>query len=139
MCSNARTGNGSRCTCPLREKFWEGFANAIERPSLFQDPRFSDRPARINHQEDLIALMTPIFKTKPRSEWCARLDKEGVPFSPVYDSSEALEDAQAKFLEIEVEAQHPAMGRFRTVRFPVNFDGQLIVRMWPSAPHARRT
>jgi crotonobetainyl-CoA:carnitine CoA-transferase CaiB-like acyl-CoA transferase len=106
------------------EKFWEGLANAIERPNLFQDPRFSDRPARINHQEDLIALMTPIFKTKPRSEWCARLDKECVPFSPVYDSSEALEDKQAKFLGIEVEAQHPTMGRFRTVRFPVNFDGR---------------
>jgi crotonobetainyl-CoA:carnitine CoA-transferase CaiB-like acyl-CoA transferase len=113
------------------EKFWKGLANAIERPTLFQDPRFADRPARIAHQEDLIALMRPIFKTKPRSEWCARLDKDGVPFSPVYDSSEALEDKQAKFLGIEVEAQHPTMGRFRTVRFPVNFDGKRISDMVP--------
>ena len=113
------------------EKFWEGLAAAIEQPHLFQDPRFADRPSRINHQEDLIALMTPIFKTKPRSEWCARLSREGVPFSPVYDSSEALEDEQAKFLGIEVEAQHPAMGRFRTVRFPVSFDGKPISDVQP--------
>jgi crotonobetainyl-CoA:carnitine CoA-transferase CaiB-like acyl-CoA transferase len=106
------------------EKFWEGLARTIGRPDLFQDPRFADRPARIEHQQDLIELMTPIFRTRSRAEWCATLDKEGVPFSPVYDSSEALEDPQAKHLGIQVEATHPTMGRFRSVRFPVNFDGQ---------------
>ena len=39
---------------------------------------------------------------------------------------------QAKHLGIEVEAQHPTMGRFRTVRFPVNFDGQRLSEI--SAP-----
>jgi len=106
------------------EKFWEGLANAIERPKLFEDPRFADRPSRIANQEALIHLMTPIFKTRPREEWCARLEKEGVPFSPIYDSSEALEDPQARHLGIEVEGRHAQMGRFRTVRFPVNFDGE---------------
>jgi crotonobetainyl-CoA:carnitine CoA-transferase CaiB-like acyl-CoA transferase len=105
-------------------KFWEGLADAIGRPDLFKDPRFADRPARIAHQDDLIALMAPIFATRPRADWCAALEERGVPYSPVYDSSEALEDRQAKYLGIEVEAQHPTMGRFRTVRFPVNFDGE---------------
>jgi len=113
------------------EKFWEGLAAAIEKPDLFQDPRFADRPARIAHQQDLIDLMTPIFRKKTREEWCARLAKEGVPYSPVYDSSEALEDKQAKFLGIEVEAQHPTMGRFRTVRFPVSFDGEPLSQVTP--------
>ncbi|HEY2068392.1 MAG TPA: CoA transferase [Rhizomicrobium sp.] len=107
-------------------KFWQGLANAIERPTLFEDPRFADRPARIKHQNDLITLMTPIFKSKPREEWCARLEGEGVPYAPVYDSSEALQDRQAKHLGIQVEAEHPTMGKFRSVRFPVNFDGQRL-------------
>jgi crotonobetainyl-CoA:carnitine CoA-transferase CaiB-like acyl-CoA transferase len=105
------------------EKFWEGLAATIERPDLFADPRFADRPGRIKHQDDLIALMTPIFKTRPRGEWCSRLDSAGVPFSPIYDSSEALQDRQAVHLGIQVEGRHPSMGAFRTVRFPVNFDG----------------
>ena len=75
--------------------------------------------------------MTPIFKQKPRAEWCGRLAKEGVPHAPVYDSSEALQDPQAKFLGIEVEAQHPSMGRFRTVRFPVSFDGERVSEIVP--------
>src|SRR5512142_3436920 len=59
------------------EKFWEGLANAIERPDLFQDARFANRPARIAHQDDLIALMTPIFKRRVRAEWCERLKEQG--------------------------------------------------------------
>jgi len=105
------------------EKFWQGLATAIDKTDLFEDARFADRPSRIKHQEDLIVLMTPIFKTRTRADWCARLDSQGVPFSPVYDSSEALEDRQAKHLGIQVEGRHPKMGLFRTVRFPVNFDG----------------
>jgi crotonobetainyl-CoA:carnitine CoA-transferase CaiB-like acyl-CoA transferase len=113
------------------QKFWEGLADAIGRRDLFADSRFADRPARIQHQEDLIALMKPIFAEKSRAEWCAMLEKEGVPYSPVYDSSEALEDRQAKHLGIEVEGQHPTMGRFRTVRFPASFDGERQTRVLP--------
>ena len=113
-------------------KFWEGLAETIGRPDLFKDPRFADRPARIAHQEDLIALMTPIFRTKTRAEWCDALAAQGVPHAAVYDSSEALEDPQAKHLGIQVESHHPTMGRFRTVRFPASFDGQRLSEV--SAP-----
>ena len=113
------------------EKFWEGLATAIDRPDLLQDPRFAERSGRISHQDDLIAVMTPIFKARSRAEWCVVLEKEGVPFAPIYDSSEALQDPQAKHLGIEVEAQHPTMGRFRSVRFPVNFDGQTLSKIEP--------
>lgn len=113
------------------EKFWQGLAVAIEKADLFEDARFADRPSRIRHQDDLIALMTPIFKTRRRADWCERLDGHGVPFSPVYDSSEALEDRQAKHLGLKVEGQHPTMGTFRTVRFPVNFDGTHATAVTP--------
>jgi crotonobetainyl-CoA:carnitine CoA-transferase CaiB-like acyl-CoA transferase len=41
----------------------------------------------------------------------------------MYDASEALEDPQARHLELLVQAEHPTMGSFRTVRPPVTFDG----------------
>jgi len=113
------------------EKFWTGLAEAIERPRLFDDPRFADRPARIEHQPDLIALMQPIFKTRTRNEWCQRLEEHGVPFSAIYQSDEALEDPQARHLELLVEAAHPTMGTFRTVRSPVSFDGERSLAVRP--------
>ncbi len=108
------------------EKFWVGLADAMGRPDFLTDDRFCDRAGRIKHNESLISLMAPIFKRRSRAEWCAALAEQGVPYSPVYTSAEALEDRQAKHLGIQVEASHPTMGRFRSVRFPVNFDGQPI-------------
>ncbi|MFM0149458.1 CaiB/BaiF CoA transferase family protein [Paraburkholderia sp. RL18-085-BIA-A] len=106
------------------DKFWQGLARAIEHPELFEDPRFSDRNGRIEHQSELIQILSSIFSTRARAEWCARLEREDVPHAPMYDTSEALEDPQAKHLELLISTQHPKMGEFRTVRPPVSFDGE---------------
>lgn len=104
-------------------KFWQGLVAAVGRPELMQDPRFCERKGRIAHQTDLIDILTPIFAMRTREAWCALLVKNEVPHSPAYDSNEALEDSQAVHLGIAVEAHHPQMGPFRTVRAPYAFDG----------------
>lgn len=104
------------------EKFWQGLANAIELPDLFQDPRFANREARIANQEQLITLLSKCFATQSRAEWCRRLEEEDVPHAPLYDSSEALEDPQAKHLQLQIDGVHPEGGRWRTVRSPVSYD-----------------
>jgi len=105
------------------EKFWQGLANAIERPDLFQDPRFATREGRIAHQDDLIALLDGLFRERDRAAWCARLETEDVPHAPMYDTEEAMQDPQARHLQLEVSAPHPAGGEWRTIRSPVSFDG----------------
>jgi crotonobetainyl-CoA:carnitine CoA-transferase CaiB-like acyl-CoA transferase len=104
-------------------KFWTGLTEAVGMPDLQEDPRFKERLQRIGHQDDLIDILTPVFKTKTREQWCAVLLEKEVPHSPAYDSDEALEDPQAKHLGIEVSGTHPEMGLFRTVRSPFSFDG----------------
>jgi crotonobetainyl-CoA:carnitine CoA-transferase CaiB-like acyl-CoA transferase len=108
-------------------KFWDGLAQAIERPTLFADPRFATREARIEHQGDLIELLTAIFRGRARAEWCRRLEALDVPYAPMYDTDEVPEDPQAQHLQLFVDAPHPgrpAGGRWRTVRSPVAFDGE---------------
>ena len=73
-------------------KFWENLTKIIERPDLLTDERFAERPGRIAHQDDLIEIMTPIFKTRTRDEWCERFSTFDMPYSAAYDSNEALED-----------------------------------------------
>lgn len=106
------------------EKFWQGLANAIERPELFKDARFATRETRIDNQETLIDLLGELFRQRPRAQWCERLEAEDVPHAPMYDTSEALEDPQAQHLQLLVTAQHPTLGEFKTVRSPVSFDGE---------------
>lgn len=108
-------------------KFWEGLAKAIEKPDLFDDPRFATREARITHQPELIALLTGLFQRQPRAEWCRRLEAEDVPHAPMYDTDEVPGDPQAKHLQLFIDTAHPAHpegGRWTTVRSPVSFDGE---------------
>ena len=131
-------------------KFWDGLARAMERPDLFDDERFASRDARIGNQEALMAVMGPIFRTRERADWCARLLAEDVPHAPMYTTAEVPEDPQARHLQMFVETTHPVIGRFRTVRSPVSFDGQRALDVtappllgehndelrdgWPAAP-----
>ena len=104
-------------------KFWTGLLEATGQTQLADDPRFSERLERIQHQDDLIEILTPVFKGRTRDEWCALLLENEVPHSPAYDADEALEDPQAQHLKIKVTAPHPEMGTFTTVRAPYAFDG----------------
>ncbi|HBP28114.1 MAG: CaiB/BaiF CoA transferase family protein [Advenella sp.] len=113
------------------EKFWQGLARAIEQPLLFDDPRFCDRNGRIQNQDALIQILGGIFAKHSRNEWCRRLESEDVPHAPMYDTSEALEDPQARHLQILVSARHETMGDFHTVRPPVSFDGQRSTKVIP--------
>lgn len=105
-------------------KFWEGLAKAIEKPDLFDDPRFATREARITHQPELIELLSALFRQRERAEWCRRLEALDVPHAPMYDTNEVPEDPQAKHLQLFVDTAHPEGGRWTTVRSPVSFDGE---------------
>ena len=105
------------------DKFWKGMLNATGQQHLASDPRFAERLDRIRHQDDLIEILTPVFRTATRDAWCARFEENEVPYSPAYDSDEALEDPQAKHLHIAVTVPHVERGDFTTVRAPYSFDG----------------
>jgi crotonobetainyl-CoA:carnitine CoA-transferase CaiB-like acyl-CoA transferase len=109
------------------EKFWQGLATAIEQPDLFEDKRFATREQRIVHQERLIELLGGKFKRRTRDDWCARLQGLDVPHAPMYDTDEVPEDAQARHLQLFVDAPHPdpaVTKRWRSVRSPLSFDGE---------------
>jgi crotonobetainyl-CoA:carnitine CoA-transferase CaiB-like acyl-CoA transferase len=105
-------------------KFWENLAAAVGHPDMLEQPAFSTREARIAHYEDVAAFLAPIFATRTRAEWNDELTQREVPNSPVYDTTEVLATEQAKVLGIEVSDPDGPHGEFRTIRFPVSFDGE---------------
>jgi crotonobetainyl-CoA:carnitine CoA-transferase CaiB-like acyl-CoA transferase len=111
------------------EKFWQGLANALELPRLFEDPRFADREARIAHQEQIAGFLREQFLRHDRATWCRRLEAEDVPHAPMYDSAEAMQDPQVRHLQLEVAAPHPEGGSWRTIRSPLSFDGQRALQV----------
>jgi crotonobetainyl-CoA:carnitine CoA-transferase CaiB-like acyl-CoA transferase len=78
----------------------------------------------MDNQEAMIEVLSGIFKTRTRVEWCNRLVAEDVPHAPMYTTPEVPEDPQIQHLQMFVEAPSPQGGTFKTVRSPVSFDGQ---------------
>lgn len=105
-------------------KFWENLAIAVGQPDMLSLPAFESRDARIAHYEDVVAFLAPIFAGQPRDHWTAELTRLEVPNSPVYDTAEVLATEQAKVLGIEVTDPDGPKGEFRTIRFPLSFDGE---------------
>jgi crotonobetainyl-CoA:carnitine CoA-transferase CaiB-like acyl-CoA transferase len=105
-------------------KFWENLAVAVGQPDMLSLPAFESRDARIAHYEDVVAFLAPIFAKQTRDHWTVELTRLEVPNSPVYDSAEVLATEQAKVLGIEVSDPNGPKGEFRTIRFPLSFDGE---------------
>lgn len=105
-------------------KFWEGLAQAVDWPDMLKRPEFADRDARIANYEKVVEQLAPRFRTRTLAEWCDRLGRADVPHSPVHDAAAALATDQARHLQLQVEADRPGTGCFRTVRSPVSFDGE---------------
>ena len=104
-------------------KFWENLATAVGVSDMLERPEFASREARIAHYEDVVAFLAPIFATRGRADWAETLTRLEVPNSPVYDTTEVLATEQAKVLGLEVADPDGPKGEFRTIRFPVSFDG----------------
>lgn len=105
-------------------KFWENLAEAVRMPDMLSRPEFRGREERIANYENVVALLAPLFKAKDRDDWCDELARREVPHSAMRTSAEVVDSAQADALGLVVEDANGPQGAFRTIRFPVSFDGQ---------------
>ena len=105
-------------------KFWDNLAQAMGVPDMLARPEFESRPARIRNYDQVIAFLAPIFKSQPRAHWEERLAALEVPHSPILNSKEVIEGPLGQHHQILSEAESPR-GTFRTIRFPLRFDGEI--------------
>ena len=104
-------------------KFWEGFVAALERPELASDRRFKTREQRIRNFPELTRVAGEIVGRKPRAEWMAVLEANDVPFAPVHNIPDVIDDPQVKHLETFRTLKHPTAGDMTAIRRPVRIDG----------------
>jgi formyl-CoA transferase/CoA:oxalate CoA-transferase len=97
---------------------FRALCQVLGRPELASDPRFSENPARVAHREELIPLLEERFRQRPRGEWLARLLAAGVPAGPVNSLADLFGD-EGLVGGLLLEVEHPAVGRYRTVRCPL--------------------
>ena len=64
--------------------------DCIGRPDLVSDPRYSNNAARIEHREELVALIADRFCRETTAYWLAELARRRIPAGPINDIGEVL-------------------------------------------------
>jgi len=101
------------------DKLFSALCDAIGRPELVRDPRFSDRAARLAQRPALVAEIEKATTGEPRAHWLGRLDAAGVPSGPINSYPEALADPHTLALGMVVDLVHPGAGAVKALGVPV--------------------
>lgn len=107
-----QTADGWLVVFCAKEKFWVELANAMDAKTLLDDPRYANFSDRLNHREQLVSELKPLFQERTTSDWLERL-RGVVPCAPVNDVNAALEDEQVRARNMIIEVDHPEFGRLR--------------------------
>jgi crotonobetainyl-CoA:carnitine CoA-transferase CaiB-like acyl-CoA transferase len=98
--------------------------SAMERMDLASDDRFKTRDRRIKNYVELTRVLAAVIVTKPRAEWMARLEANDVPFAPVHNIPDVIDDPQVRHLGTFRTLRHPTEGEITAIRRPVTIDGE---------------
>jgi crotonobetainyl-CoA:carnitine CoA-transferase CaiB-like acyl-CoA transferase len=104
---------------------WKKIVDAMDRPELADDPRFSTAPDRVVHRDACDALLKEIFSQFTSEEIVQRLGGAGIPCGVVRTLGEALEMEEASGSGSIAHVEYPGkVGTIRSVRIPIKFDGE---------------
>lgn len=114
--------------------FWRRFCAAVGRQDLVDDPRFKTTTDRRDNRDELQEIVSGILRAKTRAEWERILDEADVPYGPILDVVEALEQEQFVARDVVFSMHHPTAGDIPMVRPPIRFVGEDLAASTGAAP-----
>jgi crotonobetainyl-CoA:carnitine CoA-transferase CaiB-like acyl-CoA transferase len=129
----APTKDGWICISANTQKQVFGFFDAIGRPELKTDPRFSTVPARFANVKEYFEIRFEALKARTTGEWVEIFDRADIPAMPYHTLDSLLEDphlADVGFFELK---DHPTEGKTRNMRLPNKWSTG-VRREWKPAP-----
>lgn len=100
---------------------WAPFCRALGEEGWLEDERFADSRTRYNNMPLLVAKIDKSLARKSRDEWGVIFDAEHIIWAPVLSLQEAAQDSQAEAIGLFPELQNDEIGRYPTVRAPMQF------------------
>ena len=96
-----------------QDSLFTRLADAMGRPELAKDPRYSSHTARGQHQAELDGIINEWTKTKTVAELVELTDKAGVASGVLFRAPEMLKDPHYKARESIIEVQDKALGALK--------------------------
>ena len=109
------------CVAAGYDRLFDRFAQVVGHPEWAADSRFKKGPDRKAHRAELVALIEPVLRQKPRGHWLAELTKAGVPNSPVNSIPDLAQSEQ--LAAVDILRTLPGCNA-RIVGLPIQFNGE---------------
>jgi crotonobetainyl-CoA:carnitine CoA-transferase CaiB-like acyl-CoA transferase len=116
-----QTSDGYVVVAARDEKFWKNLCDAIDRPDLKDDPRTADNSARVAHRDEVVEILSDVFRTKDNDAWLTILDEYDIPNAPVNDMEQVFTDPQVVARGMIGTYKHPTLGDIRYPPSPIKF------------------
>ncbi|MPZ38772.1 MAG: CoA transferase [Rhizobiales bacterium] len=96
---------------------------ALERPDLAADPRFTTNERRHENVDALEKEMEKALAAKPVAAWLDALNAKGVPCTPINDIPHMMAEPQVAARNMIVTVQDPVAGEIKVAGNPVKVIG----------------
>jgi crotonobetainyl-CoA:carnitine CoA-transferase CaiB-like acyl-CoA transferase len=117
-----RTKDGFVCTMIYNDRQWRSFFRALGMPDLVStDPRFASHATRTEHIDEILAMLSDIFRQRTTAEWLKLLAEADLPVTPVHDLESIFEDPHLQATGFFEAEDHPTEGRLTRMAVPVRF------------------
>jgi crotonobetainyl-CoA:carnitine CoA-transferase CaiB-like acyl-CoA transferase len=97
------TSDGFLLVAVASDALWKRFCESLGREDLLNDPRFLTNALRCENRDDLTETLNQILSTDTSNAWAERMDKAGVPCSPVNNIDTVLNLPQVLHREMVVD------------------------------------
>ncbi|AZP13931.1 CaiB/BaiF CoA transferase family protein [Undibacterium parvum] len=108
---------------------FRNFCKVLGKAEWSADTRFCNNPARVQHREILIPMITEQLAHWDKFALAAALEALGVPCGPINNLAQVFVDPQVQARAMRVDVPHPSAGSVPQVRHPVQFSGDAIAPM----------
>ncbi len=98
---------------------WPRLARVLGIEEIIDDPRFADHSLRLEHREELEAIVREAFLKEKAEDWLPVLEVEDIPCGPVNTIDKAVADPQIIHNNMIVGVKHPLGGEVRMVGNPI--------------------
>lgn len=106
------------------DRHWQRFCNEASLMLSESGPDLTTNAQRVNNFDHTCQLVQTVLRKDTTLSWLARLQKAGVPCSPIHTLDQALEHTQLKARNVIVESQHPTLGKLQHIAYPVTFNSK---------------
>ena len=113
-----RTADGWLAVAAYAERLAHRFCEALGLPGLLDAPPWDDRAARVERQDELVALFAPRLLERTTAAWDDAMAEAGVPAAPVRERDELFDDPQVRATGLVEEVEDAELGAL-TMTAPV--------------------